>query len=294
MLNHTKKIKEIYEDIQKKLFYMIPEKWESLYLYSSVIDLGNNEKTGELFFYYIPKGIFRKNPVNVYEIPTKFNIEENQYLQLVEILYNEIKMLREEFKKSETGKLWTNITISIQDMKFKVEYRYDDLLNDIFDSYERHVIWRYKYLGIGIEQVGKREKDILEKYFSMPKQLEKKEEYSMGVYIEQDIKNIIEYNTETDQNTNEYEYNFEQDEVEYKERKYNQFRSTKIENTWDNRKKKKSKKPLQIDNFGEFNVIPFGISENPEKNREIDSKLKNEKTKKKRNQILFSDDEFDI
>lgn len=294
MLNHTKKIKEIYEDIQKKLFYMIPEKWESLYLYSSVIDLGNNEKTGELFFYYIPKGIFRKNPVNVYEIPTKFNIEENQYLQLVEILYNEIKMLREEFRKSETGKLWTNITISIQDMKFKVEYRYEDLLNDIFDSYERHVIWRYKYLGIGIEQVGKKEKEILEKYFSMPKQLEEKEEYSMGVYIEQDVKNIIEYNTETDQNTNEYEYNFEQNEVQYEERKYNQFRSTKIENTWDNRKKKKSKKPLQIDNFGEFNVIPFGISENLEKNREIDSKLKNEKTKKKRNQILFSDDEFDI
>ena len=294
MLNHTKKIKEIYEDIQKKLFYMIPEKWESLYLYSSVIDLGNNEKTGELFFYYIPKGIFRKNPVNVYEIPTKFNIEENQYLQLVEILYNEIKMLREEFRKSETGELWTNITISIQDMKFKVEYRYDDLLNDIFDSYERHVIWRYKYLGIGIEQVGKKEKDILEKYFLMPKQLEKKEEYSMGVYIEQDIKNIIEYNTETDQNTNEYEYNFEQDEEEYEERKYNQFRSTKIENTWDNRKKKKSKKPLQIDNFEEFNVTPFELSENLEKNRGIDSKLKNEKTKKKRNQILFSDDEFDI
>lgn len=294
MLNHTKKIKEIYEDIQKKLFYMIPEKWESLYLYSSVIDLGNNEKTGELFFYYIPKGIFRKNPVNVYEIPTKFNIEENQYLQLVEILYNEIKMLREEFKKSETGKLWTNITISIQDMKFKVEYRYDDLLNDIFDSYERHVIWRYKYLGIGIEQVGKKEKEILERYFSMPKQLEKKEEYSMGVYIEQDIKNIIEYNTETDQNTNEYEYNFEQDEEEYEERKYNQFRSTKIENTWDNRKKKKSKKPLQIDNFGEFNVTPFEITENSEKHREIDFNLKNEKTKKKRNQILFSDDEFDI
>lgn len=294
MLNHTKKIKEIYEDIQKKLFYMIPEKWESLYLYSSVIDLGNNEKTGELFFYYIPKGIFRKNPVNVYEIPIKFNIEENQYLQLVEILYNEIKILREEFRKSETGRLWTNITISIQDMKFKVEYRYDDLLNDIFDSYERHVIWRYKYLGIGIEQVGKKEKDILEKYFSMPKQLEKKEEYSMGVYIEQDIKNIIEYNTETDQNTNEYEYNFEQDEAEYEERKYNQFRSTKIENSWDNRKKKKSKKPLQIDNFGEFNVTPFEISESLEKNRGIDSKLKNEKTKKKRNQILFSDDEFDI
>ena len=50
MLNHTKKIKEIYEDIQKKLFYMIPEKWESLYLYSSVIDLGNNSKNRRIIF----------------------------------------------------------------------------------------------------------------------------------------------------------------------------------------------------------------------------------------------------
>ena len=79
MLNHTKKIKEIYEDIQKRLFYMIPEKWEKLYLYSSVIDKQNGEKTGELYFYYIPKGILRKKPVNVYEIPSKFNLDENDY-----------------------------------------------------------------------------------------------------------------------------------------------------------------------------------------------------------------------
>ena len=82
MLNHTKKIKEIYEDIQRKLLYMIPEKWETLYLYSSIIDINIEETTGELFFYYIPKGIFRKNPVNVYEIPSKFNIDENQYLRI--------------------------------------------------------------------------------------------------------------------------------------------------------------------------------------------------------------------
>ena len=31
MLNHTKKVKEIYEDIQRKLFYMIPEKWDRNY-----------------------------------------------------------------------------------------------------------------------------------------------------------------------------------------------------------------------------------------------------------------------
>ena len=109
MLNHTKQIKEMYEEIQRKLLYMIPEKWEAIYLYSSVIEDGKKEPTGELFFYYIPKGIFRKNPVNVYEIPNKFNIDEEQYLQLVEILYNEIKELREEFKKQNIEKIWSKL-----------------------------------------------------------------------------------------------------------------------------------------------------------------------------------------
>ena len=55
MLKTTKKIKEIYEDIQKKIFYMIPEKWDELYLYASVIERFGSIETGELFFYYIPK-----------------------------------------------------------------------------------------------------------------------------------------------------------------------------------------------------------------------------------------------
>lgn len=31
--------KLLYSEIQKKLFYIIPEKWESIYLYASVIDV---------------------------------------------------------------------------------------------------------------------------------------------------------------------------------------------------------------------------------------------------------------
>ena len=54
MLKHTKKIKEMYEDIQRRIFYMIPEKWEKMYLYASVMDRIDGQKTGELFFYYIP------------------------------------------------------------------------------------------------------------------------------------------------------------------------------------------------------------------------------------------------
>lgn len=195
MLNHTKRIKEIYEDIQKRLFYMIPEKWEKLYLYSSVIDKQNGEKTGELYFYYIPKGILRKKPVNVYEIPSKFNLDENDYLKLVKILYERIKLLREEFRKSETSTLWSNITMTIENAKFKVEYNYDDLEHSSFTSYERHIIWRYEYLGIGEEQVSKKEKEILNRYITGPKLIKRKENYETGIYIK-DIENKIAYNTD--------------------------------------------------------------------------------------------------
>ena len=139
MLNHTKKIKEIYEVIQKMIFYMIPEKWDKLYLYSSVIDMPEGKKTGELYFYYIPKGILRKKPVNVYEIPSKFNIDEEEYLKLVKALYQKIQQLREEFRKSETGGIWSNITITIENLKFKVEYNYEDLKKENEAGYTKLV-----------------------------------------------------------------------------------------------------------------------------------------------------------
>ena len=194
MLKHTKKIKEIYEEIQRKIFRMIPEKWEKLYLYCSFIDENEKKEKGELYFYYIPKGIFKKNPVNVYEIPNKFNLEENQYLKLVENLYKNIKELREEFKKTDLiNEIWTNITISIENTKFKAEYKYDNLKNDEISNYERHIIWRYKYLNIGPEQVGREEKEILKKYIYGVKQIEKTETYETGIYIREE-ENIIEYN----------------------------------------------------------------------------------------------------
>ena len=73
---------------------MIPEKWDKIYLYASITNQINNLQTGELYFYYYPKGILKKNPVNVYEIPSKFSLDEEMYLQLVEDLYSSIKELR--------------------------------------------------------------------------------------------------------------------------------------------------------------------------------------------------------
>lgn len=196
MLKHTKKIKEMYEDIQQRIFYMIPEKWDKMYLYASVSDLIDRQKTGELFFYYIPKGIFKKNPVNVYEIPQKFNLDEKEYLKLVNILYQKILELRDEFKKIEIVPTWTNLTMIIQGIQFKIEYDYEDLSKSKFSSYERHIIWRYNYLGIKEEQLNKQEKEILERYLLGEKVIRRRERYEAGIYIK-NIKNIVDYDTES-------------------------------------------------------------------------------------------------
>ena len=256
MLNHTKQIKEMYEEIQRKLLYMIPEKWEAIYLYSSVIEDGKKEPTGELFFYYIPKGIFRKNPVNVYEVPGKFNIDETQYLGLVEKLYDNIKLLREEFKKTTPGEMWSNLTISITNMKFRAEYSYEDLGNNAFNSYERHVIWRYKYLGIGPEQVSKKDKDILYRYFNGARNLAEIEEYNAGIYIEQDTKNIFEYSTQEDEIENDGY--IREDEIPDMgiQKKYNQIQSHKIENNWASNVRKKEETMWSHDDTSMEQYIP--------------------------------------
>jgi len=223
MLNHTKKIEEIYGDIQKQIFYMVPEKWEKICLYSSIIDMPDNVKTGELFFYYVPKGMLKKKPVNVYEIPNKFNLDESEYLKLVELLYDKIKELREEFRNIEQ-ETWSNITIIIQNSKARVEYDYERLENSDFTSYERHIIWRYKYLGIGPEQVSKSDKEILRRYIIGAKSLHRTELYEFDIYVE-DVKNIVDYNTKQEP-VEQYEtepYENEEDEKdEYEEEHKNQ------------------------------------------------------------------------
>ena len=193
MLKNTKNIKGIYEEIQRKLFYMIPEKWDEVYLYASVIERLGRLETGELFFYYIPKGLLKRKTINVYEIPSKFNIDEEEYLKLVEILYTNIKQLREEFKRSNQ-KVWTNLTIIIRKSKFRIEYNYEDLQNSDYNNYERHIIWRYKYLKQGIEYCNREEREILLRYLNGPRRLNSNEAYEEGIYIK-DIRNIVDYET---------------------------------------------------------------------------------------------------
>ncbi len=183
-------IKLEYAKIQKQLFYMIPEKWDRIYLYASIINQINNLQTGELYFYYYPKGLLKKNPVNVYEVPSKFNLEEEMYLKLVEELYNSIKELRKLCRKPET-ELWSNLTIKIEDFKFIVEYSYEDLLHSEYSNSDRHIIWVYENLNKPLESFSKSERNIINKYLSENNTV-KKEIYTEPIYKNHNI-NIVKY-----------------------------------------------------------------------------------------------------
>lgn len=187
MLRTTKSMRERYERIQNYIFSLIPEKWDEIYLYASVVTNSENKQSGELFFYYLPKGILKKRPINVYEVPKRFNINEEQYLKIVEDLYKCITELKQDFIDTEQ-EIWTNLTISIANCKFKVEYNYDILLPMSEDEInQRNIIWKYKYLNLGGET--KEERKILDEYFSVSKPT-KKEIYETGLYMKTDSNSI--------------------------------------------------------------------------------------------------------
>ena len=193
MLRTTKNMRDKYEKIQNYLFDLIKERWDEIYLYASIIDKSDSKSAGELFFYYIPKGLLKKKPINVYEVPKKFNINENEYLKIVDSLYDCIKSLREDFVDTEQD-LWTNLTISIAHSRFKVEFYYNKISEEEYASYVRHIVWRYKYLHLGGEK--KEERKILEKYFDTKLSIEeRKEEYQTGIYLKT-ANNVVGYDRE--------------------------------------------------------------------------------------------------
>ena len=161
-------------------------------MYASITEKAYEVPVGEMYFYYFPKGILKTNPVNVYEIPAKFNIDEEQYLKLVKNLYESIKKLRQIYIK-EKQELWSNVTISIENYKFNIEYNYAKLDNKEQSNYERHIIWRYERLGMDINSFSKQDREIIEKHLiDSYINNEKTEDYSEPLY-KKPLKNSFDY-----------------------------------------------------------------------------------------------------
>lgn len=203
MLNNTKKIKELYEEIQRMIFYAVPGKWDELYLYASIIERLGKVETGEMYFYFMPKGLLKRKFINVYEVPNKYDIEEEEYLKLVEWLYDKIKELRQEFMNSNQH-VWSNLTISIKNNKFKIEYNYDKLLGSKDEYYNHHIYWRYKYLQI--EPHSKKERQAIDEYLKNIKHSKfKDQEYDTGIYLKRKT-NIVTYDTTDFKETQRVDY----------------------------------------------------------------------------------------
>ncbi len=187
-------IEKLYLEIRKSIFNMIPEKCDEVYLYSTVSEDKESNETGEMFFFYYPKGIIRKRPINVYEIPERFNIEENEFMKLANKLYELLKQLRKQCKIYYNF-LWSNMTISIKNTEFKVEYNCDNLENSFYSAEDRKLIWQYKYLEYPIEKISKENQEILENYLAEEENgMHKIISYVENFYKKIEKKDII-YNT---------------------------------------------------------------------------------------------------
>ena len=125
-------------------------------------------------------------------------------MKLIDLLYDNIKELLEEFQKSGQ-KVWSNITISIKNNRFKIEYNYDKMLGTQEAYYDHHIYWRYKYLQI--EPHSKKERNAIESYLAMHEQgiTKKDEEYDTGIYLKRKA-NIITYETTDFKPTQKVEY----------------------------------------------------------------------------------------
>ena len=203
MLNNTKKIKELYEEIQRMIFYAVPGKWDELYLYASIIERLGKVETGEMYFYFMPKGLLKRKFINVYEVPNKYDIEEEEYLKLVEWLYDKIKELRQEFINTNQH-VWSNLTISIKNNKFKIEYNYDKLLGSKDEYYNHHIYKRYKKIEIKTNK--KKKRQTKEEYIKKIKHSKfKAQEYDTGIYLKRKT-NIITYDTTDFKETQRVDY----------------------------------------------------------------------------------------
>ena len=92
---------------------------------------------------------------------------------------------------------WTNVTISVEKINFKAEFRYENLMNSNFSGEDRHLTWQYIYLGRPINSFNKKEREIIEKCLSERNILgDEINTYSENIYYDKDVKSIIDFEKE--------------------------------------------------------------------------------------------------
>ena len=150
-----KNLRGIYREIYNSISSLIPEKWEKICLYASCMQTIK----GEIYFYYIPKKLIKAKPINCYEIASKFGLDDSTYNGELSKLYMQIKKLKQSLRVN-----FSNVTIVIDKKYFTMELHYNDLRNSRYSDKERHIIWDYKYLGLPIDSLSRKEQNLISHY----------------------------------------------------------------------------------------------------------------------------------
>ena len=192
----TDKAIEIASQIQELIYYIIPEKWKNIELYISMPD--SRIRKGELFFYYLPNSIFKRQYINCYEVPYMFNISEKEYSDIMSKLYNKFMILKEELNKN--NRQVEEIYVHITKINYMMEIVTDNIVlkkKDIrrnmlmlYSSYENHIIWRYLNLNILPDE--KKEKEIITRYLNSEYYNLEKEIIEFDI-IDENIKSIVDF-----------------------------------------------------------------------------------------------------
>ena len=192
----TDKALEIASQIQELIYYIIPEKWKNIELYISMPD--SRIRKGELFFYYLPNSIFKRQYINCYEVPYMFNISEKEYSGIMSKLYNKFMILKEELNKNnrQVEEIYVHITkekyvyeIATDNVRLRKENVEGNMLS-LFSSYENHIIWRY--LNLNILPDDKKEKNIITRYLNTVFPNLENEKISFDI-IDENIKSIVDF-----------------------------------------------------------------------------------------------------
>ncbi|MGY0691945.1 immunity protein YezG family protein [Virgibacillus sp. FSP13] len=133
----TKIMEQIYQQIADTLVNTIPEEWNKIHLYAEV-----RKGYRKVFFYYFPEA--GGEPVYSLDIPDLFNVDEDEFEDLEDNLYNCFSSLRKEFKEQEQEE-WTNLTFTLDNTgKMNIDYSYDDVSQ--MDPIEKQEKWEAEYL----------------------------------------------------------------------------------------------------------------------------------------------------
>ena len=125
-----------FEIIAKKIQVVLPKDWVKVIFYAEVTD-----DSYEMFYYvFMPD---QDKPIQCYDLPDLYEIEEEQIDDIFEELY--APLLEEKTQLINDGKEpWTNYTLVLNgDGHFTVDFDFSSLEDG---SYEYRKNWKEKYL----------------------------------------------------------------------------------------------------------------------------------------------------